>query len=88
MTLKVSPARTLHTETTADASGSTVRATTVCRAVMTWLATTTGSMQSCGRAAWPPLPSMVSVKRSAAAIMGPGRIAKVPTGMPGMLCMP
>ena len=28
------------------------------------------------------------VKRSAAAIMGPGRIANRPTGMPGMLCIP
>ena len=55
---------------------------------MRWAATTTVSTHSCGRAAWPPLPSSVIVKRSAAAIIGPGRMAKAPTGMPGMLCSP
>jgi hypothetical protein len=88
MTLNVSPALIMHTETTADSRGSTLRAAMDCSAVTTWLATRIVSMHSCGRAAWPPLPSMVMTKRSAAAIIGPGRMANEPTGMPGMLCMP
>ncbi len=88
MTLKASPAFTVQTETTTESSGSALRDAMVCRAVITWAEMTTGSMQSCGRAAWPPLPSMVIVKRSAAAIMAPGRMANWPTGTPGILCMP
>ena len=37
-------------------SGSTLRATTVCRPVMISAATTSGSTTSCGRDAWPPRP--------------------------------
>ena len=45
-------------------------------------------MQLCGCAAWPPRPVTAMVKRSEAASIGPGRMAKSPTGLPGMLCMP
>ncbi len=56
--------------------------------MMTWLATSTLSRAACGRAAWPPRPSMVMVKRSVEAMIGPGRTAKVPTAIPGILCIP
>ena len=40
-----------------------------------------------GAAPWPPLPVMVMVIRSAAAIMGPRLTPTVPGGMDGQLCM-
>lgn len=86
--MKASPASSAQTETTADCTGSRLRDTMLCRAMMTWLATSTLSTAFCGRAACPPRPSIVTVKRSVEAMIGPGRIAKVPTAMPGMLCIP
>ena len=41
-----------------------------------------------GMAAWPPLPSITMRNLSPPAVIGPWRIAKRPTGMPGQLCMP
>jgi hypothetical protein len=66
--------------------GETLRETIDCAAVMMWPATSTGSIDWCGCAPWPPLPSMSIVTRSAAAIIGPGRTAIFPTGSPGQLC--
>ena len=60
------------TETTAESSGSTLRDTIDCSAFTTWLPTRTGSMHSCGRAAWPPRPSIVDGETVAAAIMRAG----------------
>ena len=67
---------TVQTETTTCFSGSTLRLAMVCSATMIWAATTVVSMQSCGLAAWPPLPVTVISNWSAAAIIAPGRIAK------------
>ena len=39
-------------------------------------------------AAWPPRPFMVMVNSAVPAISGPTRVANLPTGRPGMLCMP
>ena len=47
---------TVQTETTTCFNGSTPREAMVCKATMIWAATTVVSMQSCGLAAWPPLP--------------------------------
>ena len=43
------------------------------------------SIDRCGRAAWPPRPSMSIVTMSADAIVGPGRMPNWPTGMPGRI---
>jgi hypothetical protein len=85
MTLKVSPALKLHTDRTADSSGSTLRATIDCRATTTCAAASRVSTHLFGCAACRPLPSTVIVKRSAAAMIGPGRIAKWPDRMPGQV---
>ena len=45
-------------------------------------------MHLLGRAAWPPRPSILMSMESVAAITGPCRMAKEPTGIPGPLCMP
>ena len=66
------PACIAHRLTTAVSIGDTLRATTDCAAVMMCPATSTGSTAWCGCAPWPPLPSMLIVMRSAAAIIGPG----------------
>ncbi len=83
MTLSVVPAWNTQIETTADSSGSTLRDTidwiwlTICAP------TRTVSTESCGRAAWPPTPSMSIVTVSAEAIVGPGRMPNRPSGSPG-----
>ena len=70
-------------DTTADFSGSTLRDTIDWMALMICAPTSTVSMPRCGRAAWPPTPSMSMVTQSAAAIIGPARMPNCPTGMPG-----
>ena len=88
ITLRALPAWNSQIEITADSSGSTVRDTIDCSAVMSCEPTSTESMHLCGRAAWPPSPSILMSISSVAAMIGPGRIANEPTGMPGPLCMP
>ncbi len=88
MTFSASPEWNMQIETTPDWIGSTLRATMDCRAVTMWEATSTVSMHSCGRAAWPPLPVTSIAMWSLAASIGPERMANCPTGMPGPLCMP
>ena len=82
------PALNWVIEMTLESKGSTLREVMVCKAVTICAPTMTGSMQRCGIAPWPPLPSIVIVISSAAAISGPLRIANEPTGEPGQLCMP
>ena len=76
------------TDTTTWCVGSVRRLAMVCNASTIWLATTVLSTVSCGLAAWPPLPVISISNWSAAAKNAPGRIAKLPTGRPGQLCMP
>ncbi len=42
----------------------------------------------CGSAACPPLPVRVILNSLLEAMTGPGETAKLPTAMPGQLCMP
>ena len=65
-----------------------VRETIDCSAVINCEPTRTESMHLFGRAAWPPSPSIVMSIESVAAMTGPERMAKEPTGIPGPLCMP
>ncbi|MCY1558928.1 hypothetical protein D9M68_959070 [compost metagenome] len=58
MTLSASPASTMVTDSTALCSGSTLRDTIDCIATIMLAATMMGSMVVCGRAAWPPRPTM------------------------------
>ena len=88
MTLRALPAWNSQIEITADSSGSTLRDTIDCKAVISCAPTRTESMHMCGRAAWPPSPSIWMSMASVAAMIGPGRIANEPTGIPGPLCMP
>ena len=88
MTLSVVPAWNMQIDTTADFSGSTLRDTIDWMLLMIWAPTRTVSIDRCGRAAWPPMPSMSIVTMSADAIAGPGRMPNWPTGRPGALCMP
>ena len=84
MTLSVLPAWNMQIDTTADFSGSTLRDTIDWMLLMICAPTSTVSMPRCGRAAWPPTPSMSMVivigRRHHRARRG-CRIA--PTGMPG-----
>ena len=88
MTLKASPALTVQTDTTTDSSGSTLREAIVCSAVIICAADQHGIDAVVRARRMAALALDLIVKRSAAAIIGPGRMAKWPTGMPGMLCMP
>src|SRR5215475_3808469 len=88
MTLSVLPAWNVEIETTAESTGSTLRDTIVWIWLTMCAPITIGSTTRCGRAAWPPTPSMRIVMRSAAAMIGPWRMANWPTGRPGKLCMP
>ena len=83
MTLSVEPAWNMQIEITAECSGSTLRETIDWIWLMIWAPTSTVSTEKCGRAACPPRPSISMVRRSAAAISGPGRSANSPTGRPG-----
>ncbi|MNY77335.1 hypothetical protein D3C86_2171990 [compost metagenome] len=64
------------TETTTDASGSTVLDAIVCKAVTIWVPMTIGSIVLCGWAAWPPRPLMVMVNSSVEAMIAPTRLPK------------
>jgi hypothetical protein len=59
--LFATPEWNVPTVTTAGCDGFTLRATTVCNAITMLDAITMGSTLRCGRAAWPPTPSMVIV---------------------------
>ena len=59
MTLAASPATMLPTVITAASSGSTLRDTMLCNAVVICAATSTGSMALCGIAPCPPQPRTV-----------------------------
>ena len=79
----VLPAWNMQIDTTADCRGSTLRDTIDWIWLMICAPTRTVSMDKCGRAACPPLPSISMVSGSAAAMIGPGRIANSPIGRPG-----
>ena len=80
--------RTLVTETTTGRRGSALRPA-ICWSEMTICApASTGSIVVCGCPPWPPRPVTTMEKLSDDAMSGPGRNAKSPTGMPGMLCIP
>ena len=76
------------TLSTAVSRGEMLRATIDCSAVPMWQATSTGSIDSSGRAPCAPLPVMVMSKKPPPAIAVPGAMPYLPTGMPGRLCMP
>ena len=78
----------MHMEITAASSGSTLRETIDCSATINCAPTSTESIDLCGRAAWPPRPSMAILISSIDAMYGPDRIANLPSGSPGALCMP
>ncbi len=75
-------------DTTACSPGSRLRETMVCSASTICEAITIGSMPICGRAACVPRPRISITKLSSLAMMPPARVAKLPAGMPGMLCAP
>ena len=87
ITLLAVPADSTPTVTTAVCRGSTLRDTTVCRAMTTLEAATTGSAVPCGMAPCPPMPRSVINTLSLDAIIGPSRNTRWPCGMPGMLCI-
>ena len=86
MTLFTVPAWNMPTVTTAEASGSMLRATIDCSAITMLAPATIGSQLKCGIAACPPLPRTVMTTRSAEASAGPLRKPSVPSGWPGALC--
>src|SRR3972149_794773 len=88
MTLPRKPPATFPTVSTADSEGATERLTTVWRAVITWAATTTASMDWWGAAAWPPRPSMAMRKAVGAAKNGPGATFIAPMGMSALMGSP
>ena len=82
------PAWTWVMESTAASSGRLLRVRMVCSDWPMANSAGTGSLQSCGAAAWPPLPLTVILKPLAAAIIGPAHTPNDPAGRPGQLCMP
>ena len=80
MTLPAVPPWMAPTVSTAGCAGERSRVMRVCRALPIWKLIATGSTERCGRAAWPPLPVIVSTKPSVAAVIGPGWAASWPTG--------
>ena len=87
MTLVVVPARILATVTTAGLNASTLRVTMVWNAPTISQAIGMGSTAWCGMDAWPPLPVTVTVKKSAEASSGPGRVPTKPDGADGVWWM-
>ncbi|MNT52463.1 hypothetical protein D3C72_1894910 [compost metagenome] len=87
MILETVPAWNAPTVMTAACSGSTLRATIVCKAITMEAPATTGSAAWCGIAAWPPTPSSVMVTLSAEACAAPSRNSRRPDAVPGTLCM-
>ncbi len=88
MTLSALPAWNVQIDTTAASTGSTLRDTIDCSALTICAPTRIGSIAMWGRAAWPPTPSISTVRLSVAAMTGPLRIENAPSGSPGKLCMP
>ena len=88
MTLVAVPAWNWQVDSTAESSGSTRRATSVCNASTICAPTTTGSMARCGRAAWPPLPAIRMTKSSVLAQTWPGMAVIWPIGMLESLWQP
>ncbi len=77
------------TDITAASSAATLRETMVCSARTKCACTTVTSVARCGvEPPWPPVPRNVTVKRSAAASAAPGRVAKCPAGIVGLVCSP
>ena len=85
MMLLLMPAWTLPIVTTAISPGATSRDTMVCSRMTIMAASTTGSMEFCGMAPWPPRPYTVTLMLSSVAMNGPGRVATVPA-LPGSRC--
>ena len=85
-TLWLPPPLMRVTDNTADSAGSMRRATMVLSCPTSWLAASSTSGVRCGCAAWPPRPRSTMSKRSAAAMIGPGRVCAWPTGRSGRLC--
>ena len=84
-----SPPETWPTLTTAVSVAFTLRLTMVWIAMMNCAVTIVVSAARWAAAPpWPPVPRKVAVQVSLAAMNGPLRVAKVPTGRPGALCMP
>src|SRR5438477_270438 len=71
MTLYASPAWIWVTLTTQVSTGRTLRETIDCKAVVMWLATTTGSIPDSGRAPCAPLPVIAISKNAPPAHIGP-----------------
>ena len=88
ITLGASPARKAPTVTMPICSGGTLRDTMVCSAITMLEAATTGSTEVCGIAPWLPLPRTLMMAVSELAIAKPGTATNLPSGLPGMLCMP
>src|SRR5579863_2042746 len=88
ITLYASPDRMRVTLTIAMSRGGTLRETMDCSAAPMWQATSTGSIDSSGRAPCAPLPVMLMSKKPPPAIAVPGAMPNLPTGIPGRLCMP
>ena len=85
-TLWLLPPFTRVTDSTADSAGSMRRETMVLSCATSWLAASSTSGVRCGCAAWPPRPRSTMSKRSAAAMIGPGRVCAWPSGRSGQLC--
>mmetsp|Transcript_30130 Transcript_30130/g.64364 ORF Transcript_30130/g.64364 Transcript_30130/m.64364 type:complete len:243 (+) Transcript_30130:555-1283(+) len=83
ITLKASPALNCVTETTFESKGEDVRDTSVCRATMAAEAATTGSRPRCGMAPCVPFPLKTHLKKTALAMMVPGREATMPVSTLG-----
>ena len=88
MMLNAVPARTWVTLTTTSTSGSTLRLAMVWSAVTMCARHTTGSAPRWGIAACAPLPSIVIVNSSTAAMKGPGVIPTLPRSRVCHTCRP
>lgn len=88
ITLPALPARNAPTLTTAASIGATLRETTVCSDITSAAPATSGSMLFSGMEPWLPTPVSSISQLSTAAMIGPPVKCSLPTGRPGMLCMP
>ena len=86
MILCAEPASILVIDSTAGSVTAMRRATKVWSAVTISHATGTGSMQSCGIAAWPPAPRITACTVSADAMIDPLRVTTSPAGAFGVMC--
>ena len=67
------PACTEPMVTTPNFAASFSRLMTLCTSTMKWPAIITGSMVTCGREPWPPLPVKSTDRLSEVELMTPGR---------------